>query len=84
MPRADHVLQLVLGLPPRGQHLAAVRQACSAKGAVLSFDGTQTGYGATGSFWMHQQQGVVPDAVTLGKGLGAGSPRRAQGMETQP
>ena len=54
--------------------LASIRQACDAAGAALVFDEVQTGMGRTGSLWAYQQVGVVPDAMTLAKGLGGGLP----------
>ena len=43
-------------------------------GAALVFDEVQTGMGRTGSLWAYEQLGVVPDAMTLAKGLGGGLP----------
>jgi acetylornithine/N-succinyldiaminopimelate aminotransferase len=54
--------------------LAAIRDACDAVGAALVFDEVQTGMGRTGSLWAYEQVGVVPDAMTLAKGLGGGLP----------
>ena len=54
--------------------LRAARDACDAKGAALVFDEVQTGMGRTGSLWAHEPTGVVPDAMTLAKGLGGGMP----------
>ena len=54
--------------------LASIREACDAVGAALVFDEVQTGMGRTGSLWAYEQTGVVPDAMTLAKGLGGGLP----------
>ena len=54
--------------------LASIRAACDAAGAALVFDEVQTGMGRTGSLWAYEQLGVVPDAMTLAKGLGGGLP----------
>jgi len=54
--------------------LEAIRQACDAAGAALVFDEVQCGMGRTGSLWAYEQIGVVPDAMTLAKGLGGGLP----------
>jgi acetylornithine/N-succinyldiaminopimelate aminotransferase len=54
--------------------LASIRAACDAAGAALVFDEVQTGMGRTGSLWAYEQVGVVPDAMTLAKGLGGGLP----------
>ncbi len=54
--------------------LRAAREACDAVGAALVFDEVQTGMGRTGTLWAYEQSGVVPDAMTLAKGLGGGMP----------
>jgi predicted acetylornithine/succinylornithine family transaminase len=54
--------------------LRSVREACDAAGAALVFDEVQTGIGRTGSLWAYEQVGVIPDAMTLAKGLGGGLP----------
>jgi acetylornithine/N-succinyldiaminopimelate aminotransferase len=54
--------------------LVAAREACDAVGAALVFDEVQTGMGRTGSLWAYEQTPVVPDAMTLAKGLGGGLP----------
>jgi acetylornithine/N-succinyldiaminopimelate aminotransferase len=54
--------------------LEEIRSACDAVGAALVFDEVQTGIGRTGSLWAYEQTGVVPDAMTLAKGLGGGLP----------
>jgi len=59
-------------LPP--DVLRAARDACDRVGAALVFDEVQCGMGRTGSLWAHEQYGVVPDAMTLAKGLGGGMP----------
>jgi predicted acetylornithine/succinylornithine family transaminase len=54
--------------------LRAARAACDEVGAALVFDEVQTGMGRTGWLWAHEPSGVVPDAMTLAKGLGGGFP----------
>ncbi len=54
--------------------LQGIREACDSVGAALVFDEVQTGMGRTGSLWAYEQLGVVPDAMTLAKGLGGGLP----------
>ena len=46
----------------------------SAHGALLVVDEIQTGIGRTGDWFAHQPSGIVPDAMTLAKGLGGGVP----------
>ena len=57
--------------------LLAAREACDAVGAALVFDEVQTGMGRTGSLWAYEQTPVVPDAMTLAKGLAGGVPMGA-------
>ena len=63
-------------LPPG--YLARARELTSAHGALLAIDEVQTGMGRTGAWFAHQHPrlggGVVPDVVTLAKGLGGGFP----------
>jgi acetylornithine/N-succinyldiaminopimelate aminotransferase len=60
-------------LPPPG-YLQELRRICSETGTVLIFDEVQTGVGRTGTFYAFENEGVVPDVVTLAKGLGGGVP----------
>jgi acetylornithine aminotransferase len=60
-------------VPPEG-YLAAAREITSRAGALLVLDEVQTGIGRTGAWFAHQAVGVVPDVVTLAKGLGGGLP----------
>jgi acetylornithine/N-succinyldiaminopimelate aminotransferase len=60
-------------VPPDG-YLAAARQITADRGALLILDEVQTGIGRTGWFYAHQAVGIVPDVMTLAKGLGGGMP----------
>jgi acetylornithine/N-succinyldiaminopimelate aminotransferase len=60
-------------LPPPG-FLAAAREISTASGALLWLDEVQSGMGRTGAWLAHTDAGVVPDVVTLAKGLGGGIP----------
>ena len=62
-----------INLPPAG-YLQELRRACTDAGAVLIFDEIQTGIGRTGTFYAFEGEGVVPDVVTLAKGLAGGVP----------
>ena len=55
-------------------YLAAARAICDATGALLVVDEVQSGIGRSGSWLMSTAQGVVPDIVTLAKGLAGGLP----------
>jgi len=58
-------------VPPPG-FWAAVRQACDDMGALLIFDEIPTGLGKTGRMFACDHDGVVPDILVMGKGLGGG------------
>ncbi|WKN53523.1 acetylornithine transaminase [Rhodococcus opacus] len=60
-------------VPPEG-YLAGARQITADRGALLVLDEVQTGIGRTGWFYAHQAVGIVPDVMTLAKGLGGGMP----------
>ncbi|GAA4817079.1 acetylornithine transaminase [Tomitella cavernea] len=60
-------------VPPAG-YLAAARRITAERGALLMLDEVQTGVGRMGRWFAHQSAGVVPDVVTLAKGLGGGLP----------
>ncbi|RMH74823.1 MAG: aspartate aminotransferase family protein [Actinomyces sp.] len=61
------------GFPlPTPGYLEAVARMCAERGAVLMIDEVQTGLGRTGSVWYHTQEGVSPDVIITGKGLGGG------------
>ena len=59
--------------PPEG-YLAAAREITREAGVLLVLDEIQTGVGRTGAWFAHQLDGVVPDAITVAKGLGGGVP----------
>jgi acetylornithine aminotransferase len=61
-------------VPPPPGYLSAAREICDATGAVLVLDEVQSGIGRTGTWFAHQREGVVPDVLTLAKGLGGGLP----------
>ncbi|MFT4085391.1 MAG: acetylornithine transaminase [Nocardioides sp.] len=60
-------------VPPEG-FLAHARRLADEHGALLWFDEVQSGMGRTGRWFAHESSGVVPDIVTLAKGLGGGFP----------
>lgn len=61
-------------VPPPEGYLAAAREICSAAGALLVVDEIQSAIGRTGRWFAHQAEGVLPDVLTLAKGLGGGMP----------
>ncbi|MFL6134478.1 MAG: acetylornithine transaminase [Nocardioidaceae bacterium] len=60
-------------LPP-ADFLPRAREITSAHGALLWFDEVQSGMGRTGTWMAYEDSGVVPDVVTLAKGLAGGIP----------
>ena len=58
--------------PPRPGYMGEVAAAARRAGALLILDEVQTGLGRTGTSWYWQQEGVEPDVVITGKGLGGG------------
>lgn len=72
------VLEPALGeggvVPAPPGYLRAARAACDRAGALLVLDEVQSGIGRTGHWFAHQADGVVPDVLTLAKGLGGGLP----------
>ncbi len=59
--------------PPAG-YLRALREICDANGALLVIDAVQTGMGRTGFWFGYEHEEIVPDVITLAKGLGGGLP----------
>ncbi|UWG49118.1 Ornithine/acetylornithine aminotransferase [Halanaeroarchaeum sp. HSR-CO] len=60
--------------PASTEYLQTAREVTAETGAALVFDEIQTGLGRTGTMWAHETAGVVPDALTVAKGLGSGLP----------
>jgi acetylornithine/N-succinyldiaminopimelate aminotransferase len=60
-------------VPPAG-FLAEARAIADRHGALLWLDEVQTGMGRTGAWFAHAASGIVPDVITLAKGLGGGFP----------
>ncbi|MGO4679164.1 acetylornithine transaminase [Microbacterium sp. 2MCAF23] len=58
---------------PEG-YLRAARELTAKHGALLIVDEIQTGAGRTGDWFAFQHEGIVPDAITLAKGIGGGFP----------
>lgn len=60
-------------VPPKGW-LKAVHEVTKRLGALLICDEMITGFGRTGSFFVSEDFGVVPDIITVGKSFGGGFP----------
>ena len=59
---------------PQPRYLSALRKICDERGLLLMLDEVQTGMGRTGRWFAHQHEDIVPDVMTLAKGLGNGVP----------
>ncbi len=58
-------------------YFQGLRTLCDERGVQLIYDEVQTGFGRTGTFFFAGRHGVVPDLVTLAKGIGSGFPMGA-------
>ncbi len=59
---------------PADDYLAGLRAICDRHGWLLMLDEVQTGMGRTGRLFAYQHAGILPDVMTLAKGLGNGVP----------
>jgi predicted acetylornithine/succinylornithine family transaminase len=55
-------------------YLKGARELCREKGALLILDEVQSGMGRTGALFAHEHYGLVPDIMTVAKGLAGGVP----------
>ncbi|MGQ9370116.1 aspartate aminotransferase family protein [Azospirillum sp. A39] len=70
---AEPVVGATLGaVPAVPGYFARIREICDRHGVLLILDEVMCGMGRTGSLFACAQEGVVPDLVTVAKGLGAG------------
>ena len=60
-------------VPPPG-YLAGVRKICDSANALFAIDAVQTGMGRTGQWFGYESEAIMPDIITLAKGLGGGLP----------
>lgn len=59
-------------VPPRG-YLERLREICDKRGLLLIFDEVITGFGRTGPCFASEAVGVVPDMITVAKGITNGT-----------
>ena len=62
---------------PAPGYLAAIAQWCRENGIVFIADEVQRGFARTGTWFVSEQEGVVPDLVTTAKGIAGGLPLAA-------
>ncbi len=79
------ILEMVQGeggvRPATSEFLRAVRKACDERGALLIIDEIQTGFGRTGRMFACEHFGVLPDILTMAKGIAGGVPMGAIGID---
>lgn len=72
------IIEPVMGeggiVPATQEFMDGLRALCDEHDIALIFDEVQAGIGRTGTIFAYEQYGVVPDLITLAKGLGAGFP----------
>jgi adenosylmethionine-8-amino-7-oxononanoate aminotransferase len=70
---AETVAGATLGAAPAvAGYFKRMREVCDRFGVLLILDEVMCGMGRCGTLWAFEQEGVVPDIVTIAKGLGAG------------
>lgn len=55
-------------------YFQGLREVCDENGWLLMLDEVQSGVGRTGTWFAFQHTGILPDVMTLAKGLGSGVP----------
>ena len=74
---AAFVMEPIVGatlgsVPPAPGYMKHIRAICDRHDVLLIADEVMCGMGRTGAMFVSQQEGVVPDIITIAKGLGAG------------
>ncbi len=70
---AEPVVGATLGaVPSVPGYFKKIAQICQQHGILLILDEVMCGMGRTGTLFAYEQEGIVPDIVTMAKGLGAG------------
>lgn len=67
--------------PASAEFFRAVRKACDERGALFIIDEIQTGFGRTGRMFACEHFGVLPDILTMAKGIAGGIPMGAIGVD---
>jgi adenosylmethionine-8-amino-7-oxononanoate aminotransferase len=70
---AETVVGATLGaVPAAGRYFQRIREICDRHDVLLVLDEVMAGGGRSGSYFAFEQEGIVPDIVTVAKGLGGG------------
>jgi len=70
---AEPVVGATLGaVPPVAGYFRRMREICDRHGVLLIADEVMCGMGRTGTLYAVEQEGIVPDLITIAKGLGGG------------
>ncbi len=70
---AETVVGATLGaVPPTPGYFRTIREICDKYGVLLIIDEVMCGMGRCGTLFAFEQDGIVPDIITLAKGLGGG------------
>jgi adenosylmethionine-8-amino-7-oxononanoate aminotransferase len=70
---AESVVGATLGaVPAVGSYFKHIRDICNRHDILLVLDEVMAGCGRTGSWFAFEQEGILPDIVTMAKGLGGG------------
>ena len=84
---AAMIIEPVLGeggfVPAPPSFLAGLRTICDETGILLIVDEIQSGFGRTGKMWAHEHSGILPDILTMAKGIAAGLPMSAIGSSKE-
>lgn len=72
------LIEPVLGeggyVPAPASFLKGLRALCDRHGILLIFDEVQSGFGRTGKWFALEHSGVIPDIITVAKGIASGLP----------
>ena len=70
---AETIVGATLGaVPPTSAYFGAIRDICSQHDILLILDEVMSGCGRSGTYFAFEQEGILPDIVTVAKGLGGG------------
>jgi len=61
-------------IQPKNDYFKKVREKCSEVGALMIVDEIQPGFGRTGKLFGFENYGIIPDIITIGKGMASGLP----------